>query len=107
MREAEIAKARRNRPVLSMKAARKVRCAYTPQRGEEMFSRRPTFSTQTREQRRRMKRIRRRFLRDDPAALKRWNASERDVVFPAGTGRMRLRDNALTESAPLDLLLAA
>jgi hypothetical protein len=105
--EAEIAKARGARPVLGMKAARKVRWAYTPERGEEMFCRRPTFSTQTREQRRQMKKIRRVFLSDYAAALKRWNAGERDVVFPAGTVRMRLRHNALTEPVPLDLLLAA
>jgi len=106
-REEEIAKARGDRPVMGMKSARKVRWSYTPERGEEMFCRRPTFSTQTREQRRRMKQVRRSFLREYSAALKRWNAGERDVVFPAGTVRMRLRHNALTEPVPLDLLLAA
>lgn len=54
-----------------------------------------------------MKRLRRTFLREYPVALQRWNAGERDVVFPAGTVRMRLRHNALSEPIPLDLLLAA
>ena len=39
--------------------------------------------------------------------LARWNAGERDVVFPAGTVRMRLRHKVLTEPVPLDLLLTA
>lgn len=78
-----------------------------PAKGEELFGRRPTFSTQTEEQRRGMKRLRRQFVPDYRAALARWNAGERDVVFPAGTVRMRLRHNALTEPVPLDLLLAA
>ena len=54
-----------------------------------------------------MKRLRPRFLRDYRLALARWNAGERDVVFPSGTVRMRLRHNALTEPIPLDILLAA
>jgi len=54
-----------------------------------------------------MKRLQRRFLRDYRLAPARRNAAERDVVFPAGTVRMRLRHKALTEPVPLDLLLAA
>ncbi|MEM6294791.1 MAG: hypothetical protein AAGA54_26185 [Myxococcota bacterium] len=40
------------------------------------------------------------------AALQRWNARERDVVFPAGTVRMRLRHKVKTEPIPA-LLRAA
>ena len=65
------------------------------------------FSTQTRAQRSGMKRLRRRFLRDYRLALARWNAGERDVVFPPGTVRMRLRHKVMTEPVPLELLLGA
>ena len=92
--------------MLGMNAARKIGWRTVPVKGEEMFGRQPTFSTQTREQRSAMKRLRRRFLADYPLALARWNAGERDVVFPAGTVRMRLRHNVMTEPVPLDLLLA-
>ena len=73
----------------------------------QLFGRKLPFSTQTPEQRSAMKRLRRRFLRDYRLELSRWNAGERDVVFPAGRVRMRLRHNVLTEPVPLDLLVAA
>ncbi len=106
-REAKIQVERAGKPVLGMKAARAIDWSTVPKNGEEMFGRKPTFSAETREQRSAMKRVRRRFLVDYRLALARWNAGERDVVFPAGTVRMRLRHNALTEPVPLDLLLAA
>ena len=106
-REAEIRVKRAGKPVLGMKAARAIPWSRVPVKGEELFGRQPTFSTQTREQRSMMKRLRRRFLVDYRLALARWNAGERDVVFPAGTVRMRLRHKVLTEPPPLELTLAA
>jgi hypothetical protein len=106
-REAEIRTKRAGKPVLGMKAATQIHWSTVPKKGEELFGRQPTFSTETLEQRRGMKRLRRRFLVDYRLALARWNAGERDVVFPSGTVRMRLRHNALTEPIPLDLLLAS
>ncbi len=106
-REVKIRVERAGKPVLGMKAAREIPWSTMPVKGEELFGRQPTFSTQTREQRSAMKRVRRRFLRDYRLALARWNAGQRDVVFPAGTVRMRLRHKVLTEPVPLDLLLAA
>ena len=107
VREEKIRAGREGKPVLGMKAALKIVWWRLPVKGEELFGRNPTFSTQTPEQRRKMKRVRRKFIQDYRLALARWNAGERDVVFPPGTVRMRLRHNALTESIPLDLLLAA
>ncbi len=106
-REAKIKLERAGKPVLGMKAARKIHWSTVPRKGEELFDRQPTFSTETREQRARMKRLRRQFVREHEEALQAWNAGRRDVVFPAGTVRMRLRHNVLTEPIPLDLLLAA
>lgn len=106
-REAKIRVERVGKPVLGMKAARDIHWSTVPAKGEELFGRQPTFSTQTPQQRSGMKRLRRRFLRDYRLALARWNAGERDVVFPPGTVRMRLRHNVRTEPVPLDLLLAA
>lgn len=106
-REAEVRAKRAGKPVLGMKAAQKIDWRTVPAKGGELFGRQPTFSTETVEQRRAMKRLRRRFIRDYRLALALWNAGERDVVFPAGTVRMRLRHNVLTEPIPLDLLLAA
>ncbi len=54
-----------------------------------------------------MKRLRRRYLQECRLARARFNAGERDVVFPAGTVPTRLRHKVLTEPVPLDLLLAA
>ena len=107
VREAEIAAERDGKPVLGMKAALKIPWRTVPRRGEELFGRQPTFSTETKAQRRAMKRLRRTFLREYKEALARWKAGEHDVVFPSGTVQMRLRHNALTEPIPLDLLLAA
>ena len=107
IREDKIRVERAGKPVLGMSAARKVHWSTVPVKGEELFGRQPTFSTQAHGQRSAMKRLRRRFLRDYRLALARWNAGERDVVFPAGTVRMRLRHNVLTEPVPLDLLQAA
>ncbi len=107
VREAELHVKRAGKPVLGMKAAEKVHWSTVPRQGEELFTRRPTFSTQTAEQRRRMKQLRREFLQEYREALDRWNAGQRDVVFPAGTVRMRLRHKVPTEPIPLDLLLAA
>jgi len=106
VREAEIALERRGRPVLGVKAARKIDWRTVPKSGEDLFGRQPTFSTETVAQRRAMKRLRRRFLREHKEALDLWNAGERDVVFPSGTVRMRLRHKVATEPIPLDLLLA-
>ncbi len=106
-REAEIAAKRNGKPVLGMKAARQIDWRTVPVEGEELFGRQPTFSTETHKQRSAMKRLRRKFLRDYRLALARWNAGERDVVFPAGTVRMRLRHLVPTEEIPLDRLLAA
>ncbi|MGH1340333.1 MAG: hypothetical protein ACRBN8_02185 [Nannocystales bacterium] len=106
-REAKIQVERAGKPVLGMKAALRVHWSTVPTKGAELFGRQPTFSTQTREQRSRMRGLRGRFLRDYRLALARWNAGERDVVFPAGTVRMRLRHEVLTEPIPLDLLLVA
>lgn len=107
VREAEVAEQRAGKPSLGMKAAMKIHWSTVPEGGKELFGRQPTFSTQTHEQRRGMKRLRRRFLRDYRLALERWNAGERDVVFPAGTVRLRLRHNAMTEPISLPQLLAA
>ena len=104
-REAKL-RTSRGGPVLGMKAAMRIHWSTTPVRGEELFERRPTFSTQTSAQRRQMKRVRRAFLTAYRAALGRWKRRERDVIFPPGTVRMRLRHNALTEPIPLELLLA-
>ena len=105
-REAEIRAEQAGKCVVGMKAARQIHWSTLPRQGEELFGRRPGFSTQTQEQRRAMKRLRRRFVPEHSAALARWNAGERNVVFPAGTVGLRLRHNALTEPIPLDLLLA-
>ncbi len=107
VREAKIRVERGGKPVLGMKAARSIPWSTVPVKEEELFGRQPTFSTQTPEQRSGMKRLRRRFLRDYRLALARWNAGVRDVVFPAGTVRMRLCHKVKTEPIPLDLLLAA
>ena len=107
VREAEIHVERAGKPVLGMKAAAKVHWSTVPGKEEEMFTRTPTFSTQTQEQRRQMRRLRKEFLREYREALARYNAGQRNVVFAAGTVRMRLRHNVLTEPVPLDLLLAA
>ena len=53
-----------------------------------------------------MKRLRKSFPHQYADALARWNAGERDVVFPAGTVRMRLRHNVATEPIP-DFLRAS
>ena len=105
-REDEVRRERKGRRALGMKAVLATHWSTVPRRGEEMFGRNPTFSTQTHEQRRAMKRLRRRFVREHAAALARYNAGERDVVFPAGTVRMRLRHKVETDPTPLALLLA-
>jgi hypothetical protein len=53
-----------------------------------------------------MKRLRKRFQLEYADALGRWNAGARDVVFPAGTVRMRLRHKVATEPIP-ELLRAS
>jgi hypothetical protein len=106
-REQEIAAERGGRPVLGMRAAEKIHWSTVPTAGEELFGLQPTFSTETKAQRRQMKILRKRFLREYREALERWNKGERDVVFPSGTVRMRVRHNARTEPIPLDLLLTA
>ena len=47
-----------------------------------------------------MKVLRKEFIREHEESLTRWNAGERDVVFPAGTVRMRLRHKVATEPIP-------
>jgi hypothetical protein len=89
-----------------MHAARKIHWSTVPRRGEELFGLNPTLSTETDEQRVAMKILRVEFLRTHEVALQRWNAGERDVVFPAGTVRMRLRHKVKTEPIPV-LLRAA
>ena len=105
-REQQIAKLRGNRPVLGMKRALKVHWSTIPLKGEEMFCMRPTLATETEEQRKQMKRLRLRFLAEYAEALRLWRSGRRDVVFPSGTVRMRLRFSVPTEPLPLDLLLA-
>ncbi|MGH1345919.1 MAG: hypothetical protein ACRBN8_30425 [Nannocystales bacterium] len=82
-RKAKIRVERGGKPVLGMKVARSIPRSTVPVKGEKLFGRQPTSSTQTREQRSRMRRLRRRFLQDYRLALARWNAGLRDVVFPA------------------------
>ena len=100
LREAETAKKRAGKPALGMTAALKIHWSTVPRGGEELFGRTPTLSTATREQRIAMKQLRKKFIREYRAALARWNAGERNVVFPAGTVRMRLRHKVPTEPAP-------
>jgi hypothetical protein len=71
-----------------------------PADGEELFSRQPNFSTEAVAQRVAMKRLRKRFRGEYADAFGRWNAGERDVVFPAGTVRMRLQHKVATEPIP-------
>ena len=106
-REEEVTKERGGRKALGMAAVLKVPWWTVPRKGETLFDRNPTFSTETLEQRQAIRRERRRFLADYATSLARWNRGEREVVFPAGTVRMRLRHRVLTEPIPLDLLLAA
>ena len=89
-----------------MKAALKIHWRTVPNNGEELFGRQPNFSTETVAQRIEMKRLRKSFPHQYAGALARWNAGERDVVFPAGTVRMRLRHNVATEPIP-DFLQAS
>ena len=98
--EAEIAKKRGGKPVLGMKAALEIHWSTVPKKGEELFGRNPTLSTATLEQRNALRQLRREFLRDHKSALDRWNAGKRNVVFPAGTVRMRLRHKVATEPIP-------
>ncbi|MBV1860042.1 MAG: hypothetical protein KUG77_16635 [Nannocystaceae bacterium] len=88
------------KPVLAMKAALKIDWSTVPTDGEELFGRQPNFSTEPLAQRIAMKRIRKDFPPEHADALARWNAGQRDVVFPAGTVRMRLRHNVATEPIP-------
>ena len=106
VREEEVAKERAGKPVLGMKAALKIHWSTVPRNGEELFGLNPTLSTETLEQRIAMKVLRKEFIREHEEALARWNAGERDVVFPAGTVRMRLRHKVATEPIP-DWLRAA
>ncbi len=99
-KETELAQKRAGKPVLGMKAALKIHWRTLPKDGEELFGRQPNFSTETVAQRVAMKRLRKDFPREHADALARWNAGDRDVVFPAGTVRMRLRHNVATEPIP-------
>lgn len=83
-----------------MKVALKVHWSTVPKKGDELFGLNPTLSTETAEQRVALKMLRVECLLAYPDALDRWNAGERDVVFPAGTVRMRLRHKANTEPIP-------
>jgi hypothetical protein len=83
-----------------MKAARKIHWATVPAEGEELFGRQPNFSTETVAQRVAMKRLRKSLQREYADAFARWNAGERDVVFPAGTVRMRLRHRSPPSPSP-------
>ncbi len=105
-KEAELAEKRAGKPVLGMKAALEIDWRTVPNDGEELFGRQPNFSTETVSQRIEMKRLRKSFPHQYADALARWNAGERDVVFPAGTVRMRLRHNVATEPIP-DFLRAS
>ena len=100
VREEEVAKKRAGKPVLGMKAALRIPWSTVPKDGEELFGLTPTLSTETLEQRIAMKVLRREFILQHEDALARWNAGHRDVVFPAGTVRMRLRHNVTTEPIP-------
>ena len=105
-KEAELAEKRTGKPVLGMKAALEIDWRTVPNDGEQLFGRHPNFSTETVAQRIAMKRLRKSFPDEYADALARWNADQRDVVFPAGTVRMRLRHNVATEPIP-DFLRAA
>ena len=105
-REAEVAHERAGKRVLGMKAALKIHWSTVPRHGEELFGRQPTLSTDTLEQRVAMTQLRAAFIREHEAALTRYNAGKRGVVFPAGTVRMRLRHKVKTEPTPA-LLWAA
>ena len=83
-----------------MKAALEIHWSAVPNKGTELFGLNPTISTETLEQRIALKRLRIEFLREHKAALTRWNAGKRNVVFPAGTVRMRLRHKVATEPIP-------
>lgn len=98
--EARIAQARNGKPVLGMKAAQRIHWSTVPRTGEELFGLNPTLSTATVEQRIAMKTLRVEFLKAYAEALARFNAGERDVVFPAGTVHMRLRYHVETEPIP-------
>ena len=100
LREAETAKKRAGKPALGMTAALKIHWSTVPRQGEALFGRNPTLSTETLDQRIAMKRLRRVFIREYKDALARWNAGQRDVVFPAGTVRMRLRHKVPTAPTP-------
>jgi hypothetical protein len=100
LEEVEVAKKRGGRPVLGMAAAMKIHWSTVPRNRQELFGRNPTLSTETLGQRIAMKTLRKQFIREHKDALARWNAGERDVVFPAGTIRMRLRHNVATEPIP-------
>ena len=106
LEEALVAETRAGRPVLGMKAALELHWSTVPKKGEELFGLNPTLSAETVEHRVAMKRLRLEFLLAYRYALDRWNAGERDVVFPAGTIRMRLRHKVKTEPIPA-LLRAA
>ncbi len=107
LREAEIHAERRGKKALGMAKVLKIPWRTVPLKGETLFERNPTFATETHDVRKAMKRERQRFLADYRVCLDRWNSGERDVVFPAGTVRMRLRHKVLTEPIPLELLLAS
>jgi hypothetical protein len=100
VREQEVAKQRAGKPVLGMKAVLKIHWSTVPRDGEELFGLNPTLSTDTLEQRIAIKVLRKEFIREHEEALARWNAGERNVVFPAGTVRMRLRHKVATEPIP-------
>jgi hypothetical protein len=106
LEEGLVAERRAGKPVLGMNAARKIHWSTVPTKGEELFGLNPTLSAATQEQRIAMKILRVEFIREHKEALTRWNAGERDVIFPAGTVRMRLRHNVETEPIPA-LLRAA
>ncbi len=106
LEEALVAEKRAGKPVLGMDAVRKIHWSTVPRQGEELFGLNPTLSTETDEQRLAMKVLRVEFLHEHETALQRWNAGERNVVFPAGTVRMRLRHKVKTEPIPA-LLRAA
>ena len=99
-REKAIAKKRAGKRALGMRAALKIHWSTVPRNGEELFGRQPTLSTATLEQRIEMKKLRKQFIREHKAALDRWNAGHRNVVFPAGTVRMRLRHKVATDPIP-------
>ena len=100
-REAELAAERRRRriEVVGRRRAESVHHLAIPG-PEEMFSRNPTVSGTTREEREAQLRVRDAFLQAYYAARDAFRAGNRDAVFPYGTWMMRRIWKARCDAAP-------